>query len=291
MPPQLIKTIAEFREIRQDVRLVGSLGFVPTMGYLHEGHTALVRRAREENAVVAASIFVNPAQFAPDEDFSAYPRDLERDLAMLEAAGCDLVFHPSPEEMYPPPEQDVYVVPGGIADRLEGAVRPGHFTGVTTVVLKLLNIVQPDRSYFGQKDGQQVAVVRRMVRDLNVPGEIVVVPTVREPDGLAMSSRNTYLSAEERKAATVVYRALTAAMESYRSGETGADALRITIKSTLAAEPLIASIDYVSVADPLTLLEIEGDVADGAMASTTVRIGKTRLLDNVILTRGEADSE
>ena len=285
MPPQLIKTIAEFREIRQDVRLVGSLGFVPTMGYLHEGHTALVRRAREESDVVAASIFVNPAQFAPDEDFSAYPRDLERDLAMLEAAGCDLVFHPSPEEMYPPPEQDVYVVPGGIADRLEGAVRPGHFTGVTTVVLKLLNIVQPDRSYFGQKDGQQVAVVRRMVRDLNVPGEIVVVPTVREADGLAMSSRNTYLTAEQRRAAPVVYRALTAAVDSYRSGETGAGALRETIESTLAAEPLVAAIDYVSVADPLTLLEIEGDVADGAMASTAVRFGKMRLLDNVILSR------
>ena len=287
MPPQLITTIAEFREIRQASRLVGSLGFVPTMGYLHEGHIELVRRAREENEVVAASIFVNPAQFAPNEDFSAYPRDLERDLAMLDAAGCDLVFHPSPEEMYPSPEQDVYVVPGGIADRLEGAVRPGHFTGVATVVLKLLNIVQPDRSYFGQKDGQQVAVVRRMVRDLNVPGEIVVVPTVREAGGLAMSSRNKYLTPEERNAAPVVYRALMAAMDSYRSGETRADVLRDTIKSTLAAEPLVAAIDYISVADPLTLLEIEGDVADGAMASTAVHFRKTRLLDNVILSRSE----
>ena len=288
---ELIRTIDEFRRARELARSAGSLGFVPTMGYLHEGHVALVRRARSESDVVAASIFVNPAQFAPDEDFSAYPRDLERDLAMLDAAGCDLVFHPSPEEMYPPPEQDVYVVPGGIADRLEGATRPGHFTGVATVVLKLLNIVQPDRSYFGQKDGQQVAIVRRMVRDLNVPGEIVVVPTVRETDGLAMSSRNKYLTPEERKAATVVYRALTAAMDLYRSGETRADVLRNIIKSTLAAEPLVAAIDYISVADPLTLLEIEGDAADGAMASTTVRIGKTRLLDNVILTRGEADSE
>ena len=287
MALELIRTIGEFRRARERGRSAGLLGFVPTMGYLHEGHVALVRRARAENDVVAASIFVNPAQFAPDEDFSAYPRDLERDLAMLEAAGCDLVFHPSPEEMYPPPEQDVYVVPGGIADRLEGAVRPGHFTGVATVVLKLLNIVQPDRSYFGQKDGQQVAVVRRMVRDLNVPGEIVVVPTVREADGLAMSSRNTYLTAEQRRAAPVVYRALTAAVDSYRSGETGAGALRETIESTLAAEPLVAAIDYVSVADPLTLVEIEGDVADGAMASTAVRFGKTRLLDNVILSRSE----
>ena len=284
---ELIRTIDGFRRARDGARLVGLLGFVPTMGFLHAGHIALVRRAREENAVVAASIFVNPAQFAPDEDFSAYPRNLERDLAMLEAAGCDLVFHPSPEEMYPPPEQDVYVVPGGIADRLEGAVRPGHFTGVATVVLKLLNIVQPDRSYFGQKDGQQVAVVRRMVRDLNVPGEVIVVPTVREADGLAMSSRNTYLTPEERYAAPVVYRALTTAMESYRSGEKQADALRNTIKSTLAAEPLVSAIDYISVADPLTLLEIEGDAADGAMASTAVRFGKTRLLDNVILSRSE----
>ncbi len=291
MALQLITTVQDFRRARGFARLAGGLGFVPTMGFLHEGHISLVRRARAENAVVAASIFVNPAQFAPNEDFAAYPRDLERDLAMLDAAGCDLVFHPTPEEMYPPPEQDVYVVPGDIASRLEGAVRPGHFMGVATVVLKLFNIVQPDRSYFGQKDGQQVAVVRRMVRDLNVPGEIVVAPTVREPDGLAMSSRNTYLTVEERQAAPVVYRALTAALDLYREGEARADALREAMRSTLDAEPLIASIDYVSVADALTLQEVEGDAADGAMASTAVRIGRTRLLDNVILTRSEADGE
>ena len=288
---ELIRTIQEFRRARGEGRAGGALGFVPTMGFLHEGHISLVRRARAENAVVAASIFVNPAQFAPNEDFAAYPRDLERDLAMLEAAGCDLVFHPSPEEMYPPPEQDVYVVPGDIASQLEGAARPGHFTGVATVVLKLFNIVQPDRSYFGQKDGQQVAVVRRMVRDLNVPGEIVVAPTVREPDGLAMSSRNTYLTVEERQAAPVVYRALTAALDLYREGTAQADALREAMRSTLDAEPLIAAIDYVSVADALTLQEVEGDAADGAMASTAVRIGRTRLLDNVILARDEADGE
>ena len=178
-----------------------------------------------------------------------------------------------------------------MAARLEGAVRPGHFRGVATVVLKLLNIIQPDRSYFGQKDGQQVAVVRRMARDLNVPGEIVVAPTVREADGLAMSSRNTYLSAEERQAAPVVYRALTAAMELYRSGEARADALRGVIQTLLESEPLIASIDYVSVADPLTLVELAGDAVDGAMASTAVRLGRTRLLDNVILTRSEAGGE
>ena len=285
MALELIRTIEGFRRAREAARSAGSLGFVPTMGFLHEGHISLVRMARAENAVVAASIFVNPAQFGPNEDLAAYPRDLNRDMAMLEEAGCDLLFHPSPEEMYPPPEQDVYVVPGEIASRLEGAARPVHFKGVATVVTKLFNIVQPDRSYLGQKDGQQVAVVRRMMRDLNVPGELVVGPTVREPDGLAMSSRNTYLSAEEREAAAVVYRALCAARDLYRSGEARADALREVIRTTLESEPLVASIDYVSVADPLTLAEAEGDVVEGAMASTAIHIGKTRLLDNVILTR------
>ncbi len=288
MALQLIRTIEEFRRVREEARAAGSLGFVPTMGFLHEGHISLVRMARAENAVVAASIFVNPAQFGPNEDLEAYPRDLERDMAMLEAAGCDLLFHPSPEEIYPPPEQDVYVVPGAIASRLEGAARPIHFRGVATVVLKLLNIVQPDRSYLGQKDGQQVAVVRRMMHDLNVPGELVVGPTVREPDGLAMSSRNTYLTAEERAAAAVVYRALCAARGLYRSGEARANALRDAMHTTLESEPLVASIDYVSIADPLTMAEAEGDVPEGAMASTAILMGKTRLLDNVILTKSES---
>lgn len=285
MALELIRTIEEFRRVREEKRTAGPLGFVPTMGFLHEGHISLVDLARAENEVVAASIFVNPAQFGPNEDLSAYPRDLERDMAMLEEAGCDLLFHPSPEEMYPPPEQDVYVVPGDIASRLEGAARPTHFRGVATVVLKLFNIVQPNRSYLGQKDGQQVAVIRRMMRDLNVPGELVVGPTVREPDGLAMSSRNTYLTPEERKAAPVIYRALTEALDLYRSGQTNADTLRDVIRITLESEPLIASIDYFSIADPLTLAEVEGDVAEGAMASTAVQLGKPRLLDNVILTR------
>lgn len=289
MPLELIRTIDEFRRVREEARATGSLGFVPTMGFLHEGHISLVRMARAENAVVAASIFVNPAQFGPNEDLAGYPRDLDRDMAMLEAAGCDLLFHPSPEEMYPPPEQDVHVVPGEIASRLEGAARPVHFRGVATVVLKLFNIVQPDRSYFGQKDGQQVAVVRRMMRDLNIPGELVVGPTAREPDGLAMSSRNTYLSADERTAAAVVYRALRAARDLYRTGEARADVLRDTMRTTLESEPLVASIDYVSAADPLTLVEFEGAVAEGAMASTAVHIGRTRLLDNMILSRSGSD--
>ena len=288
MALQLIRTIEEFRRVREKARAAGSLGFVPTMGFLHEGHISLVRMARAENAVVAASIFVNPAQFGPNEDLEAYPRDLERDMAMLEEAGCNLLFHPAPEEIYPPPEQDVYVVPGEIASRLEGAARPVHFRGVATVVLKLFNIVQPDRSYLGQKDGQQVAVVRRMMRDLNVPGELVVGATVREPDGLAMSSRNTYLNLEERKAAAVVYQSLCAARDLYRSGDERADGLRDVIRTTLESEPLVASIDYVSIADPLTMAEADGDVPEGAMASTAVRIGKTRLLDNVILTKSES---
>lgn len=287
MALELIRTIEEFRHAREEARAAGPLGFVPTMGYLHEGHISLVRMARAENEVVAASIFVNPAQFGPTEDLAAYPRDLERDMAMLEAAGCDLLFHPSPEEMYPPPEQDVYVVPGEIAARLEGAARPIHFRGVATVVLKLFNIVQPDRSYLGQKDGQQVAVVRRMMSDLNVPGELVVGPTVREPDGLAMSSRNTYLTTEERGAALVIYRALCAVRDMYRSGEARAGTLRGVMQTTLESEPLVASIDYVSIADPLTLAEAEGDVAEGAMASTAILMGRTRLLDNVILTKSE----
>ncbi len=275
--------------MREEARAAGSLGFVPTMGFLHEGHISLVRMARAENAVVAASIFVNPAQFGPNEDLAAYPRDLERDMEMLEAAGCDLLFHPSPEEIYPPPEQDVYVVPGEIAARLEGAARPIHFRGVATVVLKLFNIVQPDRSYLGQKDGQQVAVIRRMMRDLNIPGELVVGPTVREPDGLAMSSRNTYLTTEERAAAPVIYRALTESLNLYRAGQTNADALRDVIRTTLESESLIASIDYVSIANPLTLAEAEGEVIEGAMASTAVQLGKPRLLDNVILTKSAGD--
>ena len=288
MPLRVVTTIADFRGARAAARPAGPLGFVPTMGYLHEGHIALVRRARAENATVAASIFVNPAQFAPHEDFAAYPRNLDRDMAMLEEAGCDLLFHPSPEEMYPPPEQDVYVTPNDIASRLEGAVRPGHFQGVATVVLKLFNIVQPDRSYFGQKDGQQVAVIRRMAHDLNVPGEIIIVPTVREPDGLAMSSRNTYLSAEERTAAAIVFQALSAALDLYSSGEIHADALRSAMRATLQSEPRVESIDYVSIADLMTLIELEQDVPDGAMASTAVRIGRTRLIDNVILTRADS---
>ncbi len=275
---QVLTTIGAFREARR--RLRGTLGFVPTMGYLHEGHMELVRRARAENDHVAASIFVNPTQFSAGEDFAAYPRDLERDLSMLRKEGVALVFHPSPEEMYPRGSAAVVDV-GPIAQRLEGAERPGHFRGVATVVAKLFNVVQPDRAYFGQKDGQQVLVIKRLVADLDLPVQIVVAPTVREADGLAMSSRNVYLDPQERKAAVVLSRALGRCEALYRAGERDASKLRDAMSAVLADEPL-AEVAYVSVASVDTLEEMER-VERPAMASLAVRIGKTRLIDNVLL--------
>ena len=278
---QILTTIDDFRVARENVRSTGSLGLVPTMGHLHDGHLELVRHARAANGTVAVSIFVNPTQFGPDEDMLTYPRDVERDRVLLEEVGCDLVFYPAVEEMYPPGGADIHVVPGKLADVLEGASRPGHFRGVATVVAKLFNIVQPERAYFGQKDGQQLVVIRQMVRDLDFPVEIVAVPTVREPDGLAMSSRNTYLNARERSAATVLYRALMRAQEFHAEGEQDAEALRAAMLDVLASEPL-ATADYVSVADPETLEELVL-VDSQAMVSLAVRIGGTRLIDNVLL--------
>jgi len=275
---QVVRTIAEVRAIRR--ALPGTWGFVPTMGYLHEGHLSLVRRARAENDHVAVSIFVNPTQFGPHEDYNRYPRDLERDLRLLEPLGVDLVFAPSVEEMYPPGFQ-TWVIVEEVSRPLEGAARPGHFRGVATVVTKLFNIVQPDRAYFGQKDAQQAVVIRRMVQDLNIPVEIVVCPTVREPDGLAMSSRNTYLNPEERRAATVLFRALQATKARYEQGERDAERLREAMREVIQAEPL-ARLDYVSVADPETLQELDR-VEDRALLSLAVYIGKTRLIDNILL--------
>jgi pantoate--beta-alanine ligase len=251
------------------------------MGALHEGHLALVRQAREENATVAASIFVNPAQFGPQEDLATYPRDLERDWALLEEEGVDLVYAPTPEEVYPP-GFDTWVEPGALADRLEGAARPGHFRGVATVVTKLLNVVAPDRAYFGQKDGQQLAVIRQMVRDLNLGVEIVAVPTVRDADGLALSSRNAYLTPAQRAAAPVIYRALSEARNLWETGERDGEVLRQAVRNRLETEPLIAGVDYVSVAEAHSLVELER-VEGEAMISTAVRLGKTRLIDNVLL--------
>ncbi|MBI4329344.1 MAG: pantoate--beta-alanine ligase [Chloroflexi bacterium] len=275
---RLLTTVAEFRAARAQVK--GSLGFVPTMGYLHQGHMELVRRARKENDTVAASIFVNPTQFGPSEDLAAYPRDFDRDRAMLEKEGCDLLFYPGAEEVYPP-GFDTYIEMGRIAQPLEGVARPGHFRGVATVVAKLFNVVQPTRAYFGQKDGQQVAVVKKMVRDLDFPLEIVVVPTVREPDGLAMSSRNVYLKPLERQAATVLWRALSRARDLYERGERDAEALREEVRRVLDSEPL-ARTEYVSLADAETLEEVD-HVTRPVMVSLVVRMGATRLIDNIIL--------
>jgi pantoate--beta-alanine ligase len=258
----------------------GRVGLVPTMGYLHEGHLSLVRRAREECDHVVVSIFVNPAQFGPREDLSKYPRDLDRDLRLLEPLGVNLVWMPTAEIMYPPGYQ-TWVEVEGITRPLEGSMRPGHFRGVTTVVAKLFNAVQPDKAYFGQKDAQQAAVIRQMRRDLNFPLEIVVCPIVREPDGLAMSSRNMYLDPEQRKAATVLSRSLRAVQEAYATGERDAEKLRGKMKEVLAGEPL-ADVQYVSCADYDTLEELD-TVTGKALLSMAVFMGKTRLIDNLIL--------
>src|SRR6266496_78270 len=258
----------------------GMVGLVPTMGYLHEGHLSLVRRARQECDHVVVSIFVNPTQFGPQEDLSKYPRDLERDLSSLEPLGVDLVWMPTAEIMYPPGYQ-TWVDVEAITQPLEGAMRPGHFRGVTTVVSKLFTAVQPRKAYFGQKDAQQAAVIRQMTRDLNFPIEVVVCPIVREPDGLAMSSRNVYLDAEERKAATILYRSLSAAKEAYENGERDADQLRQIMKDLLASEPL-AQMQYISCADYDSLEELE-TVTGKALLSLAVFIGKTRLIDNFVL--------
>lgn len=257
----------------------GSVGLVPTMGYLHEGHLDLVRRCREENLAAVVSIFVNPTQFGPGEDFERYPRDEVRDLQLLRDAGVDAVYLPSAAEMYPPGFQ-TYVDVEHVTQRLEGEARPGHFRGVATVCLKLFNAVQPQRAYFGRKDAQQLRVIQRMVRDLDLALEIVPVPIVRESDGLAMSSRNVYLSPEQRKGATVINRALAETRTAYEAGERDADRLRFLVAERISAEPL-AHIEYVSLADDASLREIE-DVVDGpALLSVVVRFGRTRLLDNV----------
>jgi pantoate--beta-alanine ligase len=275
---QTVTTLTKLRTARQD--LPKPVGLVPTMGFLHAGHISLVQRARSECASVAVSIFVNPTQFGPSEDLAKYPRDLPRDLALLEAAGADLVWTPTPESMYPPGFQ-TWVTVDELTRPLEGKIRAGHFRGVTTIVAKLFNAVHPDKAYFGQKDAQQAAVIRRMARDLDFPIEIMVCPTVREADGLAMSSRNTYLNPEERQAATVLFRSLSAAKSGYDSGERNAEALRALVGKTVATEPL-ARLQYVSCADYDTLEELE-TVQGKALLSMAVYMGKTRLIDNFVL--------
>ena len=260
-----------------------SVGFVPTMGALHAGHRSLVQAARQRCDLVVASIFVNPTQFGPNEDFSRYPRTLEQDCQMLEAEGVDVVFTPTAEAMYPQ-GASTFVDVEGVSDRLDGASRPGHFRGVATVVAKLFHIVQPDFSFFGQKDAAQVAVLRKMVRDLDFPLELIVCATVREPDGLAMSSRNRYLSAQERRQALALSRALQLAEMQVARSEVAAptaSALLQTMRATLQEEPALR-LDYVAVVDPDTLLPID-DVAAGGLLAIAAYVGNTRLIDNVLL--------
>jgi len=275
---KVLSTIAEFKEARQKIK--NSVGFVPTMGYLHQGHLTLAQRARAENEIVVASIFVNPTQFGPREDFTQYPRDPERDLALLEKENVDLVFMPSAEGMYPEGFSS-WVDVEKVTERLEGATRPGHFRGVATVVAKLFNIVQPTRAYFGQKDAQQAVVIKKMVADLNMNLEIVLVTTQREQDGLAMSSRNTYLGPEERQAALVLWKSLNLAQQLWSQGERKTERVRQQMTALIQKEPL-AKIDYISIADPETLEELVG-IDQPALVSLAVRVGGTRLIDNVTL--------
>ncbi len=272
---EIFETVGAFRAACAAAKR--PLGLVPTMGALHAGHRSLLERARSDNSTLAATIFVNPTQFGPAEDFSEYPRDRERDLAIMEDAGVDLLFTPSREEIYPE-GFDTSIDVGRIASRLEGEHRPGHFLGVATVVCKLLSIARPDRAYFGQKDAQQSLVIKRLNTDLNLGAEIVVCPTVREPDGLALSSRNKYLSPSERKAATVLYRSLKLAED---LGASDADDIRRRMRDLIDDEPL-AEVDYVSVADAETLEEL-AVIDRPALVSIAVCIGETRLIDNILV--------
>jgi pantoate--beta-alanine ligase len=278
--PKVVERIAEVRAILDAARAERKLvGFVPTMGFLHEGHASLMRRARAENDLVLVSIFVNPLQFGPSEDFAAYPRDLDRDLAICAAEGVDVVLHPPVDEMYPEPVT-LTVTVGEIGTVLEGRTRPGHFDGVATVVTKLLNIAGPCRAYFGEKDAQQLVVIRRLARQLDFPVEVIGCTTVREPDGLAMSSRNTYLQGEERRAAAVLKRALDAGAERLAVGDS-AEAVEQAIADTVGSEPL-ARLDYAACVDPDTL--VEAAQADGPkLLLVAAWVGKARLIDNVMV--------
>jgi pantoate--beta-alanine ligase len=278
MNMRTVTTLADLRDARAS--LLEPVGLVPTMGYLHKGHLSLVRRARAECAGVVVSIFVNPTQFGPDEDLSTYPRDLSRDLGLLEAENVDLVWKPTPEVMYPPGFQ-TWVDVEKVTQPLEGVRRPGHFRGVATVVTKLFTAVLPHKAYFGQKDAQQAVVIRQVTRDLNFPIDIVVCPIVREADGLALSSRNTYLNPDERQAAAALYRGLTAAREAFESGERDAGQLRTIVTQVVAREALVR-LQYVSCAHPETLGELE-TITDGALISLAAYVGQTRLIDNVVV--------
>jgi pantoate--beta-alanine ligase len=278
--PKLFKKIKEIRGFLKDLRRNGgnlSVGFVPTMGYLHRGHMELVKLSKLQNEVTVVSIYVNPIQFGVGEDYERYPRDLERDLAMCEEAGVDVVFAPEDQEMYPQLPSVKIDIPG-LTDRLEGAYRPGHFNGVAIVVLKLLHIVQPDRAYFGEKDYQQLKVVERLVKDLSLPVEVVPVPTVREEDGLACSSRNVYLSPEKRQSASAIYKSFLLAQKLFQSGNTDANLLKEAMKDFLSKHPHVRKIDYVEITDQ-ELNPVE-EVKEGDRILVALYVGNTRLIDN-----------
>ncbi|KAJ3075691.1 pantothenate synthase [Podochytrium sp. JEL0797] len=288
--PRIVNTIAEYRALRNEWLLAGkTVGFVPTMGALHSGHLSLASTAKKECDKVVASIFVNPAQFAPTEDLDRYPRTFENDVKLLSTVGCDAVFAPSVQEMYPAgipldveKQKGAFVEVKGLSHMLEGSVRPNFFRGVATIVTKLFNVVQPTKAFFGQKDGQQCAVLRTMTRDLLIPTELVICPILREEDGLAMSSRNRYLSPQERKEAPVLYRALREAEAQWEAGERDGEKLRSAATRVLKSSGVV--VDYVSVANAITLEEVNGAVGvDGAMLSGAVRVGKTRIIDNILL--------
>jgi len=278
---KVVSTISEVRRwVREERQQGAAIGLVPTMGYLHEGHLSLVRRAREECDRVVISIFVNPLQFGPNEDYDRYPRDLERDERLAREAGVDLIFHPSVEEMYPRPIL-THVSVDKLSETLCGVSRPGHFRGVATVVTKLFHIVQPDRAYFGEKDIQQLRVIEQMVEDLNFPLVVVGCPIVREPDGLAKSSRNVYLSPHERQQAPVIYASLRRAQEAFAAGERDGNKILSLVREGIAQAP-DAEIDYVRLVDRYTLADVER-VEGPAILAAAVRFGSTRLIDNVIL--------
>lgn len=278
---RVLSTVAEMQAACREVRRSGkSLGLVPTMGALHEGHLSLVRAARAHNQVVATSIFVNPLQFGPNEDFSKYPRTFDRDKQLLGAEKVDLIFAPSADEMYPEgASTTVYV--RGLSEKLDGKSRPGHFQGVTTVVAKLFEIVRPDRAYFGQKDAAQAALIRKMVQDLNIDLELIICPIVREHDGLAMSSRNTYLNPEQRKQALVLYRSLMRMQTLADRGESSSSALSDAGKQVLAEEPDI-KLDYLEIVNPHSLDPVP-DITQGALVAVAAWVGTTRLIDNIVL--------
>lgn len=275
---KVIDTLAEMKKIRRELN--SSVGFVPTMGYLHEGHLSLVMNAKKDCRTTVVSIFVNPAQFLPNEDFTRYPRDPDRDFKKLEKLGTEIVFMPTPSDIYPE-NFNTWVNVDGITDRLEGASRPGHFRGVATIVNKLFNIVEPDNAYFGQKDAQQCAVIKKMVTDLNMNVRVIIIPTIREPDGLAMSSRNIYLNPEERLQATVLNRSLIMAKGLYEKGENDPGKIIKQMVNLIQKQPL-ANIDYVDIADAEMLTNLK-EMKKPALISLAVKFGKTRLIDNILL--------